>query len=256
MLRKPVILLTLVAGSCVTIPRFRALEDRVAALEKRCVEIEEEQARDKERMQRLHRDLQEAEEALRATTAAQGADVEGVKGEIARLRGTDEELEYHLSRLREDLESVKKALEEKLGLVVVRLPPGVSNDPESLMKAGKAALERGDTRTARGLFQRLLDQTPDHALAPQAQYLMGESYMREGMYTQAIREYQRVHDRYRGQKDAPVGAALLRISECLLKRGECAKAREVLKYLIDFGKKVPEAQEAQKRLKELPKTCK
>ncbi len=250
----PIVCLGLAA--CVTIPRFREVEDRVAALEKRNAELEQEQRRDQERMQRLHRDLQEATEALRAATANQGADVEGVKGEVARLKGSDEEMNYRLSRLQEDMDLVKKTLEEKLGMVVVRLPPGVGNDPDSWFKAGKAALDRGDTRTARGLFQRLLDQNPDHARAPEAQYGMGEAYFRDGMLPQAIREYQRVHDRYRTVKDAPVGAALLRIAECLQKRGECAKARDVLRYLVDLARKSPEAQEARKRLKALPKDCK
>lgn len=250
------LLVCLALGACVTIPRFREVEDRVTLLEKRNAELEEEQRRDHERMQRLHQDLEAATEALRAATANQGADVEGVKGEVARLRGSDEEMNYRLSRLQEDMDLVKKTLEEKLGMVVARLPPGVGNDPDSWFKAGKASLERGDTRTARGLFQRILDQTPDHARAPEAQFLMGETYFRDGMFPQAIREYQRVHDRYRTQKDAPVGAALLRISECLLKRGECGKARDVLRYLLDYNRKSPEAQEAQRRLKALPKDCK
>lgn len=249
-------LLCVTLSACVTIPRFRDLEDRVAVIEKRQAELDEEQRRDQDRMERLHQDLQAATEALRAATANQGADVEGVKGEVARLRGTDEEMNYRLSRLQEDMELVKKTLEEKLGMVVVRLPPGAGNDPESWFKAGKTALDRGDTRTARGLFQRILDQNPDHARAPEAQYFMGETYFRDGMLPQAIREYQRVHDRYRTVKDAPVGAALLRISECLLKRGECAKARDVLKYLVDLNRRSAEAQEAQKRLKGLPKDCK
>ncbi len=250
----PLLCVSLVA--CVTIPRFRELEDRVAALEKRNAELEDEQRRDQERMRRLHHDLEQATEALRAATANQGADVEGVKGEVARLKGTDEEMNYRLSRLQEDMELVKKTLEEKLGMVVARLPPGVGNDPESWFKAGKAALERGDTRTARGLFQRILDQTPDHARAPEAQFWMGEAYFRDGMFPQAIREYQRVHDRYRTVKDAPVGAALIRIFECLMKRGECGKARDVLRYLVDSFPKAPEVKEARRHLKALPKDCK
>jgi len=250
------LLISLVQASCVTIPRFRDLEDRVAVLEKQKADLEEEQRRDQERMQRLHQDLEAATEALRAANANQGADVEGLKADVARLKGTDEEMNYRVSRLQEDMDLVKKTLEEKLGMVVVRLPPGVGNDPESWFKAGKAALDRGDTRTARGLFQRILDQNPDHARAPEAQFFMGETYLRDGMYPQAIREFQRVHDRYRTVKGAPVEAALLKISECLMKRGECAKARDVLRYLSDYNRKAPEADEARKRLKALPKDCK
>lgn len=249
-------LIALLTSSCVTVWRFRETEDRVAALEKRLSDLEEDRKRDLEKLERLHRDLLEATETLRLATANQGADLEQLRGDIAKLRGDEEEIQYRLSRLNDDVELIKKGLEEKLGLVIVKVPQTAGSDPESWFKAGLEALNRGDNKTARGLFQQIIDRHPDHPKAPEAQYLMGESYFRDGMLPQAIREFQRVHDRYRNVKGAPVEKALLRISECLVKRGECGKAQDVLRYLIDYNGKSAEAKEAKERLKALKKECK
>jgi len=243
-------------SACVTLTRHKLLEARVDAMEREKARIKSDQERDRERMERLHKDLVDATEALRKGGANLGADIDAMKADIARLKGADEENSYRLSRVVEDLEMIKKALDDKLGLALVKLPPGVDDKPASLMKAGREAMSKGDYRTARGLFQRLLDAHPNHALAAQAQFMVGETYLREGKSQQAIREYQRVHDRYREVKNAPVGEALLRIAEVLLKQGDCTKARGVLKYTIDLNRKAPEAKEAKARLKKLGRKCK
>lgn len=241
---------------CVTLTRHKVLETRVAAIEREKADIQAEQERDRERMQRLHKDLVEATEALQKGGANLGADIDTIKADITRLQGTDEENSYQLSRIIEDLEMIKKALDEKLGLALVKLPKGVDDKPESLLKAGKASMSKGDQRTARGLFQRLLDSHSGHALAPKAQFLIGETYFKEGKQQQAIREFQRVHDRFREVKKAPVGKALMRIAEILLTQGDCSKARGVLKYTVDFDRKTPEARKAKEKLKSLGKNCK
>ncbi|MBL6974413.1 MAG: tetratricopeptide repeat protein [Deltaproteobacteria bacterium] len=243
-------------SGCVTLTRHNVLKARVTAMEREKAELETEQERDRERMKRLHKDLVEATEALRKGGANLGADIDTVKADVARLQGTDEETSYQLSRILEDLEMIKKALDEKLGLSLIKLPKGVTDKPDSLQKAGKKAMGKGDYRTARGLFQRILDSHPDHSLASQAQFLIGETYFKEGKQQQAIREYQRVHDSFRDVKSAPVEMALARIAEILLAQGDCEKARSVLKYLIEYDRKSPEAKAARDRLKKLGRKCK
>ena len=65
-----------------------------------------------------------------------------------------------------------------------------------------------------------------------------------------------MHDKYKDVPGAPVEKALLRISEALLKENDCRKAAGVLKYLVDYNKKAPEAEHAKDLLKGLKKTCK
>lgn len=244
------------ASGCVTLSRFEQMEDRVVALEKQKTEMADEQKRDQERIQRLYQDFQAATEGLRKGGANVAADMDGLRLDVARLKGTNEEQLYKLGRAQEDLDLVKKALDEKFGLALVQLPKGLGEDADSLYQAGKAAFDRNDHPMTRGIFRKFLETMPDDPRAAEAQFMIGESYFREGRYGQAIRELQRVHDRYRETKGAPVEKALLRIAESLLKQNDCKKAAGVLKYLMEYNKKASEAGRARDMLKGLKGHCK
>lgn len=249
----PLILVLSIA--CATTEDIERLEVRIAHLEKEKASILEEQKKDIERMESLHRDLNEATEALRRGGANLSAEIDALKADLAKLKGTNEEISYSIAKLTEEIDNIKKTLDEKLGIAVVQLPKGLPEDANSLFKAGKDAYARGDTATARGILRKFLDTFPDEPRAADAQYTIGETYFREGKYGQAIREFQRVHDRYRDVKDAPVPQALLRIAESLLKQNDCKKAAGVLKYLTEYDRKAKEAEKAREQLKQLKKTC-
>ena len=246
------ILALLVASGCVTMSRYKDLEARVAALEKDKAELQAEQQRNRERMERLHQDMQDATEALRKGGANLGADVDALKVDTARLKGAFEEVTYNLARLSEEVDRIKKALDEKLGIALVQLPKGLPEDADSLMRAGKEAVAKGDTMTARGVLRKFLDTFPDDPRAGEAQFLVGEAYFKEGKYGQAIREYQRVHDKYREHPMMP--KALMRIAESLIKQNDCKKAQGVLKYLMDTDRK--SAGQARDMLNNLKRKCK
>ncbi|MBM4394574.1 MAG: tetratricopeptide repeat protein [Deltaproteobacteria bacterium] len=241
---------------CVTIPRFRDLEARVTVLEKEKEALQAEQQRNIARMERMHQDMQEATEALRKGGANLGADVDAIKADVSRLKGADEEVAYKVGHLGEEIDRIKKAMDEKLGIALVQLPKGLPEDADSLFKAGREAAGKGDNLTARGVLRKFLDTFPDEPRAGEAQFVVGETYFKEGKYGQAIREYQRVHDRYREQKGAPVPKSLLRLAEALLKQNDCKKAQGVLKYLTEYDRKAPEATRARDMLNDLKRKCK
>lgn len=253
LLALPIVALSL---SCATTKDLEAVQARVATLEREKSDLQAEQKRDLERMERLHRDMQEATEALRKGGANLGADLDALKSDVARLKGTDEELSYALSKVVDDVERIKKALDEKLGIALVVLPKGLPEDAASLYKAGRAAFDKGDMAQARGILRKFLDTFPDDPRAADAQFVVGETWFKDGKWGQAIRELQRVHDRYKDAKDAPVEKALLRIAEALLKQDDCRKAAGVLKYLTEYNRKAPEAEKAKGMLKDLKKKCK
>lgn len=253
----PVAILSLaLLPGCVSIWHFNDLEKRVADLETQKTELEAQQARDREDREHIRKELVDATEALRRGGANLGADVDALKSDVARLRGTDEELAFGVGRNRQDVEAIKKTLDERLGAPIVQLPQGVAEDRDALFKAGREAFDRGDDPTARGALRRFVETFPDEPRAAEAQFLIGETFFRAGQYGQAVREFQGVHDRYRTREGAPVGKALVRIAEALLKQGDCRKASDVYKYVIDFDKKAPEADKAKKALAALKKTCK
>jgi len=251
-------LLLLAQPGCVTLWNFNQTMDdlrgRIRALEEKQAALETAQAEAQQQMGQVRQEMVEATEALRAGGANLGADVDALKTEVARLKGTYEETAWALSRQQEDMQEVRKAL-DALGVPVVKLPEGVTEDRDSLFHAAQEALQKKDGPLARGLLRRFLENYPDEPRAPEAQWMLGETFFQEGKWGQALKEYQRVHDRYKEVKGAPVPRALERIAECLLKQGDCQKALGVYQYLVEFAKKGPEVERAKPQIQRLKRTC-
>lgn len=244
---------------CVTLWKYNddtaAMNGRLKALEEQRTVLESRQAEDRQRMEAVRADLVDATEALRKGGANLGADVDALKQDVARLKGADEEHAWAVSKVQEDMEGVKKTL-DGLGTPVIKMPEGMGEDRESLLKAAREAVEKGDGPLARGILRKFLETYPDEPRAGEAQWLVGETFFKEQKWGQAVKEFQRVHDRYKDVKGAPVGKALQRIAECLLKQGDCVKAAGVYGYLADLEKKSPEAEQARAQVKRLKKSCK
>ncbi|HOU53975.1 MAG TPA: tetratricopeptide repeat protein [Myxococcota bacterium] len=259
MRRTWVSLLLVIHPGCVTLWTFNETVDdlrgRLQALEEKQKALEATQAEAQQQMGQVRQEMVEATEALRAGGANLGADVDGLKTEVARLKGSQEEVAWAVSRQQEDLQEVRKAL-DALGVPVVKLPDGVTEDRDSLFRAAQEAIQKKDGPLARGLLRRFLETFPDEPRAPEAQFLVGETFFQEGKWGQAVKEYQRVHDRYKDVRGAPVARALERIAESLLKQGDCQKALGVYQYLVDLARKGPEVDRARSQIQRLKRTCK
>lgn len=244
---------------CVTISKFNEtvgpLESRVRTLEQQKEELATLQLKDRARMEAVRKELDDATETLRKGGANLGADVDALKQDVARLKGADQEQGWAQGKAQEDIDAIKKAL-DGLGSPIVPIPASIAQDRDALMAAAREAVAKGDGPQARGLLRRFLETFPDEPRAGEAQYLFGESFFKEGKWGQAVKEYQRVHDRYKDVKGAPVGKALLRIAESLLKQNDCRKAGGVYQYLADLEKKSPEGEQAKAALKRLKRSCK
>jgi tol-pal system protein YbgF len=120
-----------------------------------------------------------------------------------------------------------------------------SSDAQMYAKA-KAELDNGKMEAARKGFQLLIKTYPKSRHADNAQFWIGESYYREKWYEKAILEYQKVIEKYpRGNK---VPAALLKQGLSFDKIGETSNARLVLKELIAKHPSTNEASIAKKKL--------
>src|SRR5262245_18580449 len=77
-------------------------------------------------------------------------------------------------------------------------PKGVdsSSDPERLMTAARSKLDGGDAETALSRFRSIVAEYPDHALADDAQFGVGECYFQMGKFEEAIAEYRKVADQF------------------------------------------------------------
>ncbi len=114
---------------------------------------------------------------------------------------------------------------------------------------GKVALEQKEFAQARQAFGQVLQMVSDKTAA-EAQYLMGESYWKEGRYKDAALEYLKVKYLYGNETDWVV-RAVFRAAECNERLSLLAEARKLYLSVINDFKNKELAAKAQERLRSL-----
>jgi tol-pal system protein YbgF len=95
-------------------------------------------------------------------------------------------------------------------------------------------------------FRNFIHGNATSAQADDAQYWIGEAYLRKGMYSNAIKEFNQVVLRYgSGDRAAP---ALLKLAQVFSKIGDQVDARLSLQKLVNRYPSTPEASEAHRML--------
>jgi tol-pal system protein YbgF len=122
-------------------------------------------------------------------------------------------------------------------------------DPQELYDAALAALRRGSVGTARSGFEEFLRANPQHRLAAEAQYNIGQSYEQGREPANAITAYGRVVELYPTSSRAP--AALLRQGRLELGRGNRTEARARFNAVVQRYARSPEAGEARTELQRM-----
>jgi tol-pal system protein YbgF len=98
-------------------------------------------------------------------------------------------------------------------------------------------------------FRNFIHGNSTSANADDAQYWIGEAYLRKGMYSNAIKEFNQVVLRYgSGDRAAP---ALLKLAQVFSKIGDQVDARLSLQKLVNRYPGTPEASEAHRMLQQM-----
>ena len=126
---------------------------------------------------------------------------------------------------------------------------GDAGDADELYEAAQAALRRGSVGTARAGFEEFLRANPDHRLAADAQYNIGQSYEQGREPANAITAYARVVELYPTSGRAP--AALLRMGRLELARGNRTAARTHFNAIVQRFPRAPEVTDARAELQRL-----
>jgi tol-pal system protein YbgF len=124
-----------------------------------------------------------------------------------------------------------------------------SGDPQELYDAALGALRRGSVGTARSGFEEFLRANPQHRLAADAQYNIGQSYEQGREPANAITAYGRVVELYPTSTRAP--AALLRMGRLELGRGNRTQARTHFNAVVSRYARSTEAGEARTELQRM-----
>ena len=183
--------------------------------------------------------------------------------EIARLRGQIETLSYELEQARKrqqdfylDLDSRLRRLEPHS---TSTLPTGESGNaaqpvPQAAPGAESAeydaALElfrNGKYPAAAKAFKTFVEQHPDSALAPNAQFWLGNAWYAQRDCKRAIEAQSVVTTRYADSPKAP--DAWLAMATCQQEMGSAGAAKRSLESLVAKYPNAPAAETARERLK-------
>lgn len=132
-------------------------------------------------------------------------------------------------------------------------PPQDGNTAEEAAaadyRAAKGILDAGRLDEARNAFSRFLDAHPDHPLADNALYWIGETWYAKSLWLKAARVFGEVVSRF--PKANKVPDAMLKTALCYLNLGETQLARDVLLQLQRLYPATPAAEQARERLERM-----
>jgi tol-pal system protein YbgF len=122
-------------------------------------------------------------------------------------------------------------------------------NPDELYNAALAALRRGSHSTARAGFEEFLRSFPQHALASEAQFHIGESFQESREPVRALEAYGRVLERFPNAPKAPT--ALYRAGLIEAERGNRDAARTMFNQVVTAYPRSVEAPLAREQIQRL-----
>jgi tol-pal system protein YbgF len=177
--------------------------------------------------------------------------MEVLSAEVRSLRGGLEELQFALEGAKEqqraqylDLDQRLQAVETRAGELAAAAAAAV--DPETEYRAAFDLMKEGRYGEARTGFEAFLAAHPQHELAGNAQYWLGEVAYVERDYEGALAAFGKVLEGYPGARKAPDALLKVGYSDYELKRFD--RARAALKRVVAEYPGTPAAADAAQRL--------
>jgi tol-pal system protein YbgF len=191
------------------------------------------------------------------------AEVRDLQGKVDDLQNSNRELVKQQHDLYADLDKRVGALEHggggsgdatagnagAAGGATDGGEPGVSSTEQSIYGQAFGALKAGSYSVAISGFEGFLKQYPASALAPNAEYWLGEAHYVNQDYAAAGSAFQVVLDKWPSSGKAP--DAMLDLGNTQLAQGKTTKGRETLRQVASQYSGTDAAARAQKRLQQL-----
>jgi tol-pal system protein YbgF len=200
------------------------------------------------RAKKLDESLDRATKLLARNSADLGTEVARFADELAKMNGVVAQLrqEMEVERTRSNQLAVRlDAVEKHLG--IVRNEGGqVVLDPSAAFNSAYRKFQAGQFVDARREFTAFIQKFPADPRADNAQFAIGDSWVREKQYQKAIAAFQRVIDQY-GKGDM-ADDAFLAAGNAALSMKWCVDASAYLGELIRRFPSSPLAAQAKQRL--------
>ena len=239
---------------CATKEDLSKLEFRIYNLEAQIRQLRENQDSTSSQLKKL-------DEKLNRISSYNEGELNALKEALSSLKADQQEkaevlqkLVLKLGTIERNLNEVEKSLKElKETKTVPPSPPSpqiehpsLPTDPTELYRLALENFRQEDFKKAQQLFSQFLSQFPNHELASNAQFWIGECFYKQGDYERAILEYEKVLNRY--PKSPKVPAALLKQGLSFLALGEEMTGQYLLQKLIKEYPTSPEAELARQKL--------
>jgi tol-pal system protein YbgF len=188
------------------------------------------------------------------------AGLDTLRVEFQSINGRLEDMVQTSARIREDLSLVQddlslkvSALEDRLGKVeealAARPVTASAETPEALYQRGLELIQKeGAFDRGREQMELFLKRYPEHELAVNAMYWVGEAFFGEKKYENAILQFQDVVQKHGNHPKA--AAALLKQGLAFRALGDEKNARVILQQVVERFPKSEEAKKAKERLGE------
>lgn len=209
-------------------------EARKAIIDLRA-KVAEQDRRNQEQLADLAARLERLEAAQRGQLEFANT-VDGLRQEIARLRGQIDVLANEVATLQQrnrdlysDLDARLKALEPK-PVTIDGKSITVPRDEQAAYDAALVLFRSGDYKSATASLQQFLSRYPQSAFVPSAWYWLGNAYYQQRDYREAVNSHQLVVDKYPESNRAPEALLGLAASQAELK--DRTRSRASLQRLI------------------------
>lgn len=242
-----------------------AVKTRLFSLEKNLGGVRNESREGIDSIERTFKsdvaDVRKLSADIQATIDSTKTEMQAMNGRIDDMGISLKKPSEDLARYREDADKRIVALEER----IIRLQSTldeltkkvgelaqakeVAPTPDSVYMKGLDTFKTGDMPAAREIFTKFLEQYPQHDLAANAHYWIGETYYSEKSYEPAILAFQDVIKDFPTKDKVP--AAMLKQAMAFNAINDTKSAKYVLKKLGEAFPKSDEAIKAKELLKEI-----
>jgi len=207
--------------------------------------------------------------AVRKIAADIQATIDTTKNEMQQLNGKIDDVSLSVKRPADELARYREDSDKRIIILddkITKLQTSVdelnkqiaeltkkkteeTTTPDSVYMKGLETFKAGNMPAARGVFTKFLEQYPEHDLAANAHYWIGETYYSEKEYEPAILAFQEVIKNHPQKEKVP--AAMLKQAMAFKAINDTKNARYVLKKLVESHPKSEEIKKAKELLKEL-----
>lgn len=226
-----------------------SIEDNLDLIRQRLADLEKGEVNAGEKTQSLGASLGSINDALESLKNT----VETLDTELTELRQSQGSIEGAVDELTNEFKQSQATIEERISRIetapLTEEEGGAAAiDPAELYMDGYNDTKEKNYTSAMETFRRFLTRFPDHELADNAQYWVGEIYYARGDWERAILEFDKVVKKYPAGEKVP--DALLKQGFSFGKLGDTRTADILFRRIVEEFPETEPARKATERLEE------